>query len=177
QDIFYFESDKSGHIERVESISGSLEDIATGIWLSGNGDLLYTGTFESYKLSIEANEVINASELTIFNHVSGTYYDRRPYSFLARRSGYTGPGGINKYEDERFRVYPNPSSGLIHIEMSPGSGDVLVKVHDINGKRVYEKASGDETIRIDLSDQPQGMYVVSFVEKNRVVNMPVLIIK
>ena len=50
----------------MKSISGSLEDIATGVWLSDNGDLLYTGTFESYKLSVEEYDVINASELTIF---------------------------------------------------------------------------------------------------------------
>ena len=177
QDIFYFESDKSGHVQRVESISGSLEDIATGIWMSDSGDLLYTGTFESYLLSIEANDVINASELTIFNHVSGTYYDRRPYSFLARISGFSSPVGFNNFEEERFRIYPNPSSGMIHIKWSPGPKDVLIKVHDITGKRVYEKASGDQTIQIDLSDHRQGMYVISFVEKNRVVNRPVLIIK
>ena len=66
---------------------------------------------------------------------------------------------------------------MIHIKWSPGPKDVLIKVHDITGKRVYEKASGDQTIQIDLSDHRQGMYVISFVEKNRVVNRPVLIIK
>lgn len=177
QDIFYLESDKSGHIKRVKSISGSLEDIATGVWLSDNGDLLYTGTYESYKLSVEGYDVINASELTVFNHISGTYYDRRPYSFLARQSGFSGPVGLKEYEEERFRVYPNPSSGLIHIEMSPESGNVLIKVHDVTGKRVFEKASGEKTIQIDLSDHQQGMYIISVIEKNRVVNKPVLIIK
>jgi hypothetical protein len=168
---------RSGQVKRVESISGSLEDIATSIWLSNNGDLLYTGTYESYKISIEDNDIINASELNVFNHVSGTYYDRQQYSFLARKSGFAGPIGINPYEEDRIQVYPNPSSGMLYIHIKDHSGKVPIKVYDLGGRVVDETLADDNTSLINLSDHQPGMYVISIIDERRVVNKQVLILR
>lgn len=177
QDIFYLESTKSGDVENLESISGSLEDVPTGIWLADNGDLLYTGMFESAMLPVGQNEVYNDSELYIFQHVSGIYYDRRIYSFLARHEAYSGPTGLDDDPFDPYRVFPNPSTGLITVDPGSGREVIRVQVYDVGGRIIYESDSGQAPLHLDLSDQPEGMYVVSIIEKKRVVRKPVLIIR
>jgi len=177
QDIFYLETNKSGHIENLVGISGSLEDIPTGIWLADNGDLLYTGTFESAMLPVGQSEVYNDSELNIFQHVSGIYYDRRIYSFLARHQAYSGPTGTDGHTMDPFRVFPNPSSGLITVDPGSVTSVDRIQVFDTNGRIIYETAPCQTPVPVNLSDQPQGLYILSITAKNRVVRKTVLIIR
>jgi hypothetical protein len=177
QDIFYLESGKSGGVEKLQSISGSLEDIPTSIWLADDGDLLLTGTFESALLRIGQSEDYNDSELTTFQHVSGIYYDRRIYSFLARQDYISGSTGMDDHDIDPFLIYPNPSTGLITVDPRSVRGIVRIEVHDMTGKMILKRQSVQTPIHLNLSDQPQGIYVISVTEKNRRVRKPVLIIR
>jgi len=76
-------------------------------------------------------------------------------------------------------VYPNPGIGLYYLSFSESLRQPFeVKVFDIMGHRISTLkglVSGtNETIRIDLQDQPDGMYIISVlfnakVEKIRVI--------
>jgi hypothetical protein len=176
QDIFFFETDQSGQIGRAYSISGSLEDAPTGIWLSSRGDLYYTGKFESASLEVEGHTVYNLSELYTFNHVSGTYYDRRQYSFLARREGFTGPVLITPPSRNPLNIYPNPSSGLVQIQRQNLSGTALVRIYDLTGHILSEFSMEGGQINLDLSGLGEGMVIVSLMEEGRVTTGPLLII-
>jgi len=177
QDIFYLESDKSGDINKVESISGSLEDIPTGIWLSNKGDLIYSGKFESGLLSVEQTDVINYSQLTVFQHVSGIYYDRRPFSFLAKHAGPSDTSGIPGRGADNISVYPNPSGGMLSMDIGSLSGTARIRVHDLNGKVWHETYSDEKTTVLDLSDCPGGFYVLTLMIGDNLYKKPVLIIK
>jgi hypothetical protein len=176
QDIFFFEADQSGQIWRVFSISGSLEDAPTNIWLSSQGDLYYTGKFESASLEVEENTIQNLSELSTFNHVSGTYYDRRQYSFLARRAEFTNPGQVQPPSREPLNIYPNPSSGLVQIQRQNLSGTALIRIYDLRGHLLSEYSLEGELLNLDLSGIGQGMFIVLLKEKGRVTTGPLLII-
>jgi hypothetical protein len=177
QDIFYLESTRSGTLKNLESISGSLEDIPTGIWLADNGDLLYTGTFESASLPVVQSEVYNNSKLHVFQHVSGIYYDRRIYSFLARHVAYAGPSGTEDRAQDPILLYPNPSDGLFTIN-SPNTRDaVRIRVFDMSGRIVYMGDAFQTPYQVDLRDQPEGMYILSFTGMKGSVRKSKLIIK
>jgi hypothetical protein len=176
QDIFFFEADHSGQIGRAFSISGSLEDAPTNIWLSSQGDLYYTGKFESASLEVENYTLHNLSELNTFQHVSGTYYDRRQYSFLARREGFTGPALITPPSREPLSIYPNPSSGLVQIQRQNPTGSALVSVYDLRGHLISEYSLEGELLNLDLSGLGPGMFIVSLKEEGRVTTGPLLII-
>ena len=120
---------------------------------------------------------MNFSKLDSFIHVSGKYYDRRAFSFLAKQAAFTGPSGVNIPARDQLLVYPNPSPGLIYLDLSPYTGNVLIKVHDLKGNVLYEKVTNDKLTTIDLSGYSQAMYVFTLIEGNRVVKKPVLIIK
>ncbi|MEN8158061.1 MAG: T9SS type A sorting domain-containing protein, partial [Bacteroidota bacterium] len=177
QDIFMVAADRSGSIDWVESISGSLEDIPTGVWLAGNGDLVYTGIYESARLQVLQHEITNYSELSVFQHVSGTYYDRRIFSFLARHEGFVGPQGIGDDTLEPVRIYPNPSPGWITVDPGPGTGPYHVAVYDLNGRVVDTDQMTEVPFRLDLSDRSPGIYFILVTFEERVIRKPLLIIR
>jgi hypothetical protein len=71
---------------------------------------------------------------------------------------------ISEFEDNLFKVYPNPTNGLIKLE-----GKLLTKARitlmDINGKVCMVKFSENSSYEIDLSSHPSGIYIIS-IEKD-----------
>jgi hypothetical protein len=177
QDIFFFESDLSGNIGRVESISGSLEDEPAGIWLSDRGDLFYAGTYESASLVVEEDEVSNLSELSTFQHVSGIYYDRRQYSFLARREGFVQLSSTDPGVKGHFTIYPNPASGMVHIEREGTRGKAMIRVYDTMGRLLAAQEMEGRQTNMDLGGFERGVVIVSLQEGQRMTNRPLLLIK
>lgn len=62
-----------------------------------------------------------------------------------------------------FSVYPNPTSGLTQIEFNEG-GEYTIEVLDLAGNLVRtsnEVVNSNETIKMDLSDLPKGVYLVN----------------
>lgn len=57
------------------------------------------------------------------------------------------------------KLYPNPASRFVHVEMAePG---FLVKVHDITGKTLLSQVSGDNNLRLDISALQHGIYFIT----------------
>jgi len=90
---------------------------------------------------------------------------------------YHGHGRINAYDaltslitkDEEthkmdFRVYPNPSAGLVTVAVSPSVKDIYV--YDAGGQLVQQVAvSSDESmVYIDLSAEARGVYFFRAVD-------------
>jgi hypothetical protein len=167
QDIFFFESDLSGNIGRVESISGSLEDEPAGIWLSDRGDLFYAGTYESASLTIEENEIFNDSRLSTMTHISGIYYDRRQYSFLARREGFAQGSGTDSRVKDHFGIYPNPASGMVRIEREDASGKAMILVYDLMGRLLATQLMEESRASMHLGGFERGVVIVSLREGPR----------
>ncbi len=161
QDIFYMEIDKTGKLRNAESISGSLEDIPTAIWLAWNGDLYYSGIFESYSLTVEEKEIINNAELSVFQHVSGTYYDRSLFTFLARSPALGAPGGISDPLQLSFRLYPNPAQDKVRIDLGSDAAEVVIRLFDMHGRRIGSLQNFSNNPELDLSGLSPGIYMVS----------------
>lgn len=67
---------------------------------------------------------------------------------------YVAPGTI--------AVFPNPASGIVNIT----SGEEVISsliIMDVAGHIIYEDKTGSARIEIDMSDKPDGMYVVRCV--------------
>lgn len=75
------------------------------------------------------------------------------------------------------KVYPNPSDGIIHVELS-GKFDELTHINivDATGKSVYWKnVSNDQTHKIDLTSIRKGHYVVQMMSTNVYMKQPLVI--
>lgn len=76
---------------------------------------------------------------------------------LAAELSCDGFVAVDEVENQKTMVYPNPSSGLIHLNL--GESQWLVQVFDITGRKVMEKQC-DGKSSIDLRKQPQGLYLL-----------------
>ena len=67
--------------------------------------------------------------------------------------------GIEDNEKVLFSLYPNPSSGLITLNLVSGlSGNC--EVYDLRGQLIFKSIISERTINIDLSSFPASMYIV-----------------
>ena len=61
-----------------------------------------------------------------------------------------------------LKLYPNPGTGKFTIEIAGLKGNAVV-LFDLTGKLTHAvpvEAEGDDRYRFDISDQPEGIYMV-----------------
>lgn len=77
-------------------------------------------------------------------------------------------GGIsvteNRYE-ATVDVYPNPTNGIINVNVSTGTSEYKVEIVDITGKLIYQqsKLQVGEDHSIDLGDKAAGVYTLRLI--------------
>ncbi|MDC8002466.1 T9SS type A sorting domain-containing protein [Aureisphaera galaxeae] len=125
-----------------------------------------------YKISIADLEgtQLSASEIYLVDHETGTIHDLKTdsYSFSSEMGTFNNRFSIHfnnvlSTEDEqlsKIAIYPNPTSGNIHI-MSPNNSIEQVEVYDLAGRKVMEQLEpGKNYLQIDLSGFPSGVYMI-----------------
>jgi hypothetical protein len=77
--------------------------------------------------------------------------------------------GISTIETPLFKVYPNPTSGIITLEFTQNQDKKTeVSVSNMIGAEVFRKEITDETkFQIDLSKQVSGMYLLKVICGNQ----------
>ena len=80
---------------------------------------------------------------------------------------------------DELTVYPNPSAGMLKMDVALDEiAEVEVEVFNITGQRVYYRNEGFSQAmhrRIDLRNQPAGVYMVKVSAGNRVATTRVVL--
>ncbi len=63
-------------------------------------------------------------------------------------------------------VYPNPSNGVITVEVGEKSGELTVKIKDMNGKTVLTTGMNSKKIKLRTDNLPSGVYSVEVLSSN-----------
>ena len=72
-------------------------------------------------------------------------------------------------KEDVVRIYPNPTNGLLTISMDePGDRFSLVRIYSAEG-RLIQTNTFKNSIGIDLTTRPTGIYIVKVLNDNRVV--------
>ena len=74
-----------------------------------------------------------------------------------------------KNYDSEIKVYPNPTTGQIAIELGTISTSAFVEIYDVMGKKVFAATTSENNLQIDISNQPKGIYLVRVVDGGKVV--------
>ena len=77
--------------------------------------------------------------------------------------------GVNYFENEDlFRVYPNPTNGMINVRINNYVGIANLSLADINGRIVYQVNDNNFNIEkaIDLGNLQSGMYILKVTADN-----------
>ncbi|MFZ5553235.1 MAG: M1 family aminopeptidase [Bacteroidota bacterium] len=81
------------------------------------------------------------------------------------------PLGIsNIIENEKIKVFPNPTDGMITIDMRDLKKSAYdVSVYDMSGKLLHQKKSSNDLLQLDLGDQSKGTYIVVVNNKKKII--------
>jgi hypothetical protein len=75
----------------------------------------------------------------------------------------TLPAGSNAID---VKLYPNPAVNTLYVK---GVKDARINIYDINGHKVYETNAATETIRVNVSAYPKGIYLIRIQKGEAVV--------
>jgi hypothetical protein len=72
-------------------------------------------------------------------------------------------------------VYPNPGNGIYNIRINGKiPGEYHIEVYNVMGELVEEAVSVSIDARIDLVDQPNGIYLIKIAGENMNYNSKVV---
>lgn len=98
--------------------------------------------------------------------VSGNRTDRAVI-LLANKSATIEQGDQHEEEltellgDQEIRIYPNPTKGLLKIDLPSLNGiDVTLRLHDSNGRLLIRKQAQEIGNELNLSAYPSGFYIL-----------------
>ncbi|MBI3521328.1 MAG: aryl-sulfate sulfotransferase [Bacteroidetes bacterium] len=78
---------------------------------------------------------------------------------------YSIATAIEELEGKHISIYPNPSSGIIDIDLNYTNPDkLMVRVYDAFGKEVFQV---ENTSRVDLTQLANGVYTMSIALDNK----------
>ena len=80
---------------------------------------------------------------------------------------------IADYADGFLAVYPNPTSGIVTLQMPPETCllNPEIQIFDIYGKRLQVVSVNGETNQLDLSQYTPGVYMIKLVGDGRVIGV------
>lgn len=77
-------------------------------------------------------------------------------------------------------VYPNPSNGIVNIQVPSATQEVQLEIYKLTGEKVMSKtfsATEAKAIRIDISRQPFGNYIIRMNSGDAAVSKEVQLVK
>ncbi|TVR89757.1 MAG: PKD domain-containing protein [Saprospirales bacterium] len=82
-------------------------------------------------------------------------------------------------EDLGLRVYPNPTTGTVQIDLNEGLTPEAIRVFSSVGKLVKDRQIGGsgQRLSLDIHDQPAGLYYIHLLVSGEVIVVPVNLIR
>lgn len=119
---------------------------------------LYNGEYKNGKTYFSYQDINNQGALN--------YYRVHQYLVTGREVLSPIVSSHCSNEKKSFKLYPNPSSGLMNLQYESNS-NVPFQLFDLRGRLVYtqmlERSMGLKTIQIKAAEVPAGMYLYKLV--------------
>lgn len=200
---FYIIKNYSGYITNLSNLYipiGSVQSFEaintlslTNVTVAGNGTTGGVADF-SARENVNVHAEFNAetgSEVHIFNQIIAHECEIIPFK---QSEGYTQQPPIDKNNQVRnvdllfeqqgsiFRISPNPSHGIIAIDMSIGSGSYTgyykIKIINCTGSEVAQYSNQTFPLTLDISFLTPGVYFLRICgEDNQVTDIEKLILE
>jgi len=83
---------------------------------------------------------------------------------------------IQKILEHEIKVYPNPTAGDLRVDISGITNDISAKVElfDFNGRSVYKEGTPTGQVTIDLTEEPNGFYIMRISIDNQNIEYKVV---
>ena len=79
---------------------------------------------------------------------------------------------ISNFSDKGFKIYPNPSNGLINLNL--GNIPDHIEIFNAFGTQVLDLETNQQEIVIDIQDYPKGIYILNLIYGNEIYSQKLL---
>jgi plastocyanin len=93
--------------------------------------------------------------------VTGTYnYKCTPHApnMVGSFTVSSAVGIADEQSSQEFKIYPNPSTGLVYIQSPATNNETSVKIVNLHGQLILEKYLSEKITPIELSNVQKGIY-------------------
>jgi hypothetical protein len=128
-----------------------------------------------YDLDTNSNKTTNDTSLYLWGGTTGTFYKYivntdNLQSFDTLSETWTSSTQITQQiKDNNISIFPNPAKNYIQIQTN-GLDIEKYNIIDINGKTIKQINSANNNNIIDISNLPNGVYILNIVTENTVIN-------
>lgn len=73
---------------------------------------------------------------------------------------------VDAIGERKILIYPNPTRGNLKVEFTGANGteQPYVQLYSITGSLIYSSRATNNLVQVDLSDQPNGTYILNVIE-------------
>lgn len=82
---------------------------------------------------------------------------------------------VNTFDPASINIYPNPARNQIYIDLPKASGEVSIRLYDVNGQLVYGVRTLEGSLRIDSSQFSSGLYFVEIISDGKVARRKITV--
>ncbi len=133
-----------------------------------DGDTIVMGVADATTNTTWANEVGGWLDLTAY----GVLYKATAVAIICDIST-----GVQSHIGDLKSIvaYPNPTSGILEVMLPKNNG--VVKVYNMIGEEVANSSTNSNLLKIDLSNQPNGVYFVNVTSNGEVTTKKIILSK
>ena len=151
-DIYILKYSTNGNEEWMKGVQALGSDDGMGITISNTGEIYVTGAIEDMQ-----------GMTTNIGTTSLTHFGLDDF-FLAKLSSTVG---FNETSfNNSINPFPNPTNGLINIELNSDKPYFEIEVFSLLGELIYVNKVNGSKLTFDLSQYPKGMYLVKIKQDN-----------
>lgn len=126
--------------------------------------------FVQYRIKPKPNLV----EGTQINNSANIYFDYNP-PIITNTTTNVFTQFVTVHESKMnisLSVYPNPSNGKYYVKLSEGmkGSEINIKVYNLLGELILNTKTQSSLSQIDLSHQPNGIYIIRVNDSNQSFN-------
>ena len=142
-------------------------------------DNVFQSTVSCYNGSRLTNQIIFQTSLPIGAHTlkavkkSGQYMVLDGYMVLNHVATALNVNSISSLSD-LFSIFPNPTTGKVALLLDDNTAIVKIEIIDMAGKVVYEKSKVINQISLDITNFPNGIYLVKVTTDKGVVSQKII---
>ncbi len=123
-------------------------------------DLAFTTSFADSGNAFSSVELLRSHTDRVRSQFeSDTTSSGKPFAYSPYSAPYNAIADV-KHEPQTLHIYPNPTRGMVTVDLGSEAAGTTVAVFDITGRLVAECRSCDGRVRFNTEQWPSGIYII-----------------